>query len=41
MRFDRRAQASVMVTLMADGTGKIYAMISPEDGMVVDGGGKS
>ena len=37
MRFDRRAQASVMVTLMADGTGKIYALIPPEDGMMEDG----
>ena len=35
------ALSGVVVTSTTDGTGKIYAMISPEDGMVVDGGGKS
>ena len=35
------ALSGVMVTSMADGTGKIYAVIPPEDGMAEDGGGVS
>ena len=33
--------SSVVVMSMVNGPGKVYAMISPEDGMAEDGGGIS